>query len=153
MADPKPTTTVKKYPEEAKAKLTALLEETKEARECLDNLDKLIRETASPTGETLKLWSRQATGWGNYLRKKFAKLSSACINEKGNRYIEIKLECNDLGIVFADGAAKQESEAFIGPLRSVRDIFEAYVLSAESIVSTSRMHFYGDQREAQQVEV
>lgn len=138
---------IKKYPEEAKAKLTVLLEETKEARMVLDNIDKAMATTATPTEVLVKGWARQAIGWGNYLRKKHAKLSAAAINEKGNRYLEIKLECNENKITFADGAAKAEAEAFIAPLRTVRDIFESYIVSADNLISVCRMHIQKQQDE------
>jgi predicted nuclease with TOPRIM domain len=138
---------IKKYPEESKQKLEALLEETKEARTELDKLDKLLRETDNPTTDMLKTWARQSVGWGNYLRKKFKKLEAACINEKDARYMEIKFECGQEKITFADGASKIEAEGYISPLRTVRNIFEAYVISAENNVSVCRMHFYGDKQE------
>ena len=147
MAETKKVTTPKNYPEEAKTKLTALLEETKEARSVLDSIDTALHSASTPSMELVKEWARKSQGWGNYMRKKLAKLSAAAINEKGNRYMEIKLECNSLGITFADGAAKQEAEAYIAPLRSVRDIFEAYVTSADNVVSVVRLHIKADSEE------
>jgi hypothetical protein len=146
MAEQK-TLVIKKYPEEAKEKLKKLLEETSVAREALDKLDEALQQTNSPCADDLKKWAREATGWGNYLRKKLLRLEAAAINEKGARYLEIKLECNLAGTAFADNAAKAESEAYIAPLRTVRSIFESYVKGAEATTSTCRMHFYGDQTE------
>jgi len=140
VAEIKEMYTVKQYPEEAKAKLSTLLEETKEVREFLDTLDNTIATSAAPTPEMLKEWARQAVGRGNYLRKKHAKLSAASINEKDARYMEIKLECSQKGISFTDATTKIDAEGFIAPLRMARDIFEAYVVSADNIVSVCRMH-------------
>ena len=149
MAEIKETYTAKTYSEEAKAKLHALLEaqETKEAMKVLDELDKTMATTAAPTTDMIKEYARKAIGWGNYLRKKHAKLSAAATNEKGNRYMEIKMECLENKVTFADGAAKSEAEAFIAPLRTVRDIFGAYVISADSIISVCRMHIQKQQDE------
>jgi len=139
--------TTKTYPEELKQKLRKLLEETQAARATLEYLDECLRSTSNPSTDMLKEWARKATGWGNYMRLKFKRLEAACINEKDNRYMEIKLECNSLGIAFADGVSKMDSEGYIGPLRTVRNIFEAYVINAENIVSTCRMHTYIDRQE------
>ena len=131
--------TYKSYGEESKKKLEGLLEETKEVLNRLDKLDGLIKTVSSINRVAVKEVAKQATGDGNYLRKKAAKLSAAAVNEKGNRYMEIKLECNTKELSFADGAAKQEAEAYIGPLRMIRDIFLSYVESADNIISTCRL--------------
>jgi len=141
------TYTIKEYPEEAKKRLETLLEETKEARNTLDKLDELISITPAPTIETLTNWARQAIGRGNYLRKRWAKLEAAAINEKDNRYLEIKMECNKKKITFIDASAKTEAEAYIAPLRTIRNILEAYVVSADNLVSVCRMHLYKQQEE------
>jgi len=140
---------IPQYPDDRKEKLKALLAETKGAREALDKIDEALRTSDSPTGDQLTSWARQATGWANYLRKIWRKLEAACTNEKGARYLELKFTCLQTvpKVTFADGAAKQEAEAFIAPLRTARNILEAYVLSAENVVSTCRMHFYQQQQE------
>lgn len=134
--------TMKHYPEESKQRLEKLLEETKEARVGLDKLDDQMRTLTSPTPEILQEMARKATGWTNYMRKKFKHLGAAAINEKDARYMEIKIECNQLGITFVDSTSKIDAEGYIAPLRTLRDIFEAYVVSGENIVSTCRLHFY-----------
>jgi predicted RNA-binding protein YlxR (DUF448 family) len=145
--------TVKKYSDEAKEKLKFLLEETKEAREALDLIDQQMRTTQNPTGETLKDWSLKAVGYGNYLRKKFKRLESAVKNEKGNRYMEIKLECNQLGITFVHSVAEVDSETYVGPIRVLRDLFEGYVLGAESVTSICKAAMYYDKKESNQPEI
>jgi hypothetical protein len=147
------TWTFKEYPQESKEKLEKLMEETKEVRERLDRIDEEIKTTDTTNRVAVKDLANRAIGDGNYLRKKLARLEAAATNEKGNRYMEIKLECSTSEISFADGAAKQEAEAFIGPLRLVRNIIESYVLSADSIVSTCRMMLHDSNREQATVEL
>jgi len=147
------TWTFKEYSPEAKEKLEKLMEETKEIRERLDKIDEEIKTVDSTNRVAVKDLAKRAIGDGNYLRKKLARLEAAATNEKGNRYMEIKLECSTNGISFADGAAKQEAEAFIGPLRLVRNIIESYVLSVDSIVSTCRMMLHDSNREQATVEL
>lgn len=147
MASPKETHTYKEYSEEAKQKLQAIMVEVKPTLVELDELDKTISTASSPTPDILKEWARQAVGKGNYLRKKWKKLDAAATNEKDARYMEIKIECDQKGLSFTDGAAKIESEGFISPLRTIRNIFEAYVLSADAIISVCRMHLASQQVE------
>ena len=147
MAEIKEVYSPKVYPEEAKVKLEKLLEETKETRQILDKLDIDVSSTASPTIETLKSWGRLAIGHGNYLRKKLAKIRSAKVNEEGNRCMDIKIECSKKGITYSDSATKTEASAYVAPLRTVRDIFEAYVISADNIISVCRMCLFESQKE------
>ena len=147
------TWTPKSYLEESKHKLEILMEETKEVRARLDKIDEEIKAVSATDRTAVKDIAKRATGDGNYLRKKLARLAAAAINEKGNRYMEIKIECNINEISFADGAAKQEAEAYIGPLRLVRDITESYVSSADNIISTCRLTLNDNNREQAQVEV
>ena len=121
--------------------------ETAEVRGRLDQLDEEIKSVDATNRIAIKDLAKKATGDGNYLRKKLSKLSAAAVNEKGNRYMEIKLECNTNDISFADGAAKQEAEAYIGPVRMVRDIFESYVVSADMLISTCRMTLNDNNKE------
>jgi hypothetical protein len=121
--------------------------EVKPTLQELAQIDHLIATTPSPTLDMLKEWARQAIGKGNYIRKKHAKLAAASINEKDNRYMEIKLECNQKGITFVDSSTKIEAEGYIAPLRTVRDVLESYVISADNIVSVCRMHMYGQNQE------
>ena len=147
MAPPKETYTHKDYSEEAKTRLQEMLAETAETRELLDKLDSQLATTAAPTNDTLKEWARQAVGKGNYLRKKYAKLDAAATNEKDARYMEIKIECEEKGISFVDSSTKIEAEGYIAPLRTIRNIFEAYVISADNIVSVCRMHLASQLKE------
>lgn len=141
------TWTPKDYPEESKNKLAQLMVETKEVRDRLDKLDEEIKMVDATNRVAIKDLAKRATGDGNYLRKKLSKLAAAAVNEKGYRYMEIKLECNTNELSFADGAAKQEAEAYIGPLRMIRDIFESYVISADNIVSTCRLTLNDNNKE------
>lgn len=147
MAPEKETFTPKQYPEEAKARLQALLEapETKEAMKELDNLDHSMATTASPTADTLREWARKAIGYGNYLRKKHFKLEAACKNEQSNRCMEIKTECAQKGITFYDSAAKTDASAYVAPLRMTRDIVGSYVVSADNLISVCRLSLYKEQ--------
>jgi hypothetical protein len=147
------TWTVKEYSQESKEKLEKLMEETKEVRERLDRIDEEIKTTDTTNRVAVKDLAKRAIGDGNYLRKKLARLEAAATNEKGNRYMEIKLECSTNDISFADGAAKQESEAFIGPLRLIRNVIESYTISADMIVSTCRMMLHDSNREQTTVEL
>jgi len=131
---------VKKYPPEAQAKLEKMLEETKEIRNKLDNLDNHLLTNTSLTPDIVRDIARQAVGAGNYLRKKLAVLTAGVKNERANRYMEIKMECLTEGTKFTDGGATMESEGYISPLRTSRDVLEAYVTSADNIVSFVRMY-------------
>jgi hypothetical protein len=139
MAEIKETYTPKKYPEEAKAKLDALLAEITPTLKELDKLDTLIATTPSPTTDTLKEWARQCGGKGNYIRKKWGKIRAIMKNQKGDRYMEIKLECSTKGITFVDATTKIDAGNFVSPLRVVRDILESYVVSADNNVSNCRL--------------
>ena len=133
-------TGVKKYPAEAMEKLEKMLTETKETRAVLDKLDTDLLHTPNLTIPKIQDLARQAVGAGNYLRKKLAVLTSAVKNERSHRYMEIKLECSTSGAKFTDGSAREESEGYVGPLRTARDVLEAYVTSADNVVSFSRMY-------------
>ena len=147
------TWTPKVYPEESKHKLEKLMEETIEVRARLDKIDEEIKTVDATNRVAIKDIAKKAIGDGNYLRKKLSRLSAAAINEKGNRYMAIKLECSTNDISFADGAAKQEAEAYIGPLRLVRDIFDSYVVSADMIISTCRLTLNDNNKEQNQIEI
>lgn len=135
---------IKQYPEEEKAKLHTLVEakETKEAFKALDDLDHSMATTASPTTDALKEWARRAIGYGNYLRKKLSRLEAAKKNTESNRCLEIKIGCDANKKTYSDSAAKTEASAYIAPLRTVTNVFESYVISADNIISVCRLSLY-----------
>ena len=131
----------KEYPVESKAKLEAMIEETKKTREELDKLDDEIRYfTGSPSKDVVTRWGRVAVGSGNYLRKKLGKIVSALRNEEANRYLTIKIYTQEQGIKITESYAQEEATAYVAPLRTAKNILEAYVVSSDNVISICRMH-------------
>ena len=146
MAKIDPSWTIKTYPEDLKSKITELLKETETTRNLLDDLDKEIQTAQSI--EDFKNIAKRAVGNGNYLRKKLGKLVAGVKNTQSSRFLEIKLECAKSGFDFVSTVAQEDASAFVGPLRSARDIMEAYVVSADNIISICRLNIV-DQRQLQ----
>ena len=131
--------TQKQYPEKDKERLEKMLGETKESREILDQLDTDLITLSVSDPENIKNVAKKATASGNYLRKKLGVLTAAVTNEKANRYMEIKLECSTNNIKMTESAAKEDAEGYVAPLRTARNVLEAYVISADNVVSFCRM--------------
>jgi hypothetical protein len=138
MAKVDPNWTIRHYPAELKAKLDEMLKETEKTRAALDNLDKTIVSTN--TGEGFKTIARAAVGHGNYLRKKLGKLAAVLKNTKSTRYLEIKFECAQKGLDFVSTVAMEEASAYANDLRIARDILDAYVVSADNLISVCRLN-------------
>lgn len=141
-----PNWVIKTCPKELKDKMDELLTETQSVRDGLDMLDKAIQE--ANTIEDFKSIAKRAVGMGNYLRKKLGKLVAIVKNVKSTRYLEIKLDCIRNDLDFVSVVAQEEASAFVGPLRTVRDLLESYVISADNLISICRMHVH-DQRQFQ----
>lgn len=129
-----------KLPEALQTRLDAILEETKETREVLDDLDKeLFSADSIFTPARLTQVAARATGGGNYLRKKLGKLVALVRNEEANRFLAIKLAAAQDNVKVTESATQMESTAYVGPIRMIREIINSYVVSADNIVSYCRM--------------
>ena len=112
---------------------------TKESRTELDKLDtKLYQEDL--TSESSLEMARKAAGHGNFILKQYVKLKSLMLNEKNNKYSTLKLEADASGSKFVSAPADRAASMCVNDLRIVRDILEAYVTAANSVVSVCRMH-------------
>jgi len=130
----------KQFDPQEKAKLEKLMTDIKPTLAELDAIDLAISTTAAPTVTQLNTWAREAVGKGNYIRKKQAKMKAAKKNESAQTYMELKVNSATSGAKFVSAAADRECDAYVAPLRTVRDVLEAYVVSADNIVSVCRMH-------------
>jgi hypothetical protein len=132
---------VREYPAYALKQLEGLVQETTEARTALEDLDRRVANyDGSPVPEVILGWARKASGHGNYLRRISGELSARLKNEEATRYIEIKMDCDKNGIKFISNAAEQDASRFVRHVRKARNIIEAYVVSADNIISICRMH-------------
>ena len=122
-----------------KALAEKVLLETKESRIELDKLDTQLYKEDLTSESSLEM-ARKAAGHGNFILKKYVKLKSLMLNEKNNKYSILKLEADTSGSKFVSAPADRAASMCVNDLRIVRDILEAYVTSANNVVSVCRMH-------------
>jgi hypothetical protein len=120
--------------------LDDLLEKTKDARVTLDGIGSEMAGVNCPPINNLLGWARLSCSAGNRLRTVMAQLVAIVRNEEANRYMAIKLECDQKDYKFTDGAAKMDASKYIGKYRMARNIIEAYVTNSDNIIKVCNMH-------------
>ena len=124
-----------------------VLKATKPMFKTLDTIDKELHDIdTEPNEETLKAWARRACGAGNYIEKKYLFISAMKKNEEYKKYESIKLSVSVKNEKFVSAIADREAKAFTADLRLTRDILEAYVNSANRILSVIRLHMTNKQQ-------
>ena len=131
----------KAFPAESVAKIEAMIESTEVDRKQLDSLDdEVAGRVETPDQDTVKRWSRVASGLGNKLRKLYTRLEATVRNAEATRCTEILFECERDGVDYKDGAAKMSASAYVCEIRKARNLLQGYVESADIIMSTCRIH-------------
>ena len=131
----------KNYGAEGLAAIEAAVAGTKVDRKQLDDLDEEIAACVeTPDSDTVKRWTRLASGLGNKLRKLASRLEASVRNAESNRYVEILFECDRDGKKFTDGAAKMDASSYVSEIRKARNLFIGYVESCDKILTMCRMN-------------
>ena len=133
--------------EEIKKLTDKVLKAAKPMFKTLDAIDKELHDIdTEPNEETLKAWARKACGAGNYIEKKYLFVSAMKKNEEYKKYEAIRLSISVKNEKFVSAIADREAKAFIADLRLTRDVLEAYVNSANRILSVVRLHIANKQQ-------
>ena len=126
--------------------LVTVVTESTEARKRLDEIDRLLTDPAEISADIIRDLVLEIVGHGNFLRKSLRKLEAAVRTTEATRYIELKLEKEEAGDKFTDGALKTEASKYIGPIRKTRNLFQGYVESADASLSVCRMVLSSEDR-------
>ena len=126
--------------DDAQKALDVLLDTNKDARESIDNIGAEMAVATNPQSTQLLTWARLACSAGNRLRTASNKLEAIVRNEEANRYVAIKMECDQKEYKFTDGAAKMDASRYIGKYRLARNILMSYTENADNIIKVSNMH-------------
>ena len=110
--------------------------------ECKDDFDRInyytgiMKDNLTDNPEEAKKALNELTGVFMSLKPLLAVAGVEKKNREVRRYDEKKIETENSGKKFTDGAGKQEASAYVANYRRVRNIIEAYVNVAEKAIST-----------------
>ena len=116
-----------------------VLKETKESRHKLDELDDLIVQKQLTSDSMLEM-ARKAAGYGNSILKQYHRIKALLSNAKSDKYMQLKIDADITGEKFVSATANGAASQYVNDLRLLRDILEAYVTSANNILSVCRLH-------------
>jgi len=104
--------------------------------------NELLQKAGSYDNQIYYTYLDKLTAIYTTLIESYKKLRALKRNKEVEYYYSLKLQADSENKKFVATVAEQESNLYVAPLRTARDILEGYVDAVSKLIDTCRTHLY-----------